>query len=229
MIERPLRRLMYEIDGADKLVQSYSKGDAADVWVNMMDLALLYFQTETQEPPPIHVNVPVDSVARAKNIVHAHQDVFRVGVVWTGSPTYKGNAFRSFHHSDFMPLTDIDNVQLFSLYKGAQLAAYQADGTDAFIIDAASDDRDFADCAATMQQMDLIITSDTATAHLAGSLGVPTWVVLHWDPFWVWRHQGETTGWYPSIKLFRQPAPRDWGGVMSQVRAALVEHVKGQR
>jgi len=153
----------------------------------------------------------------AEAIVAPYGDKVRVGVVWSGSETFKGNDFRSFSHRQFLPLTDIDGVQLFSLYKGPRTEALHADGSSAFILDVGSSDRDFADCAANMRAMDLVITSDTATAHVAGSLGVPTWCVLHWDPFWFFGHSGDGTPWYPSMRLFRQSRPRDWDGVFDHV------------
>ncbi|MCA1774199.1 MAG: tetratricopeptide repeat protein [Loktanella sp.] len=219
--EKPLARLFDGLSGADHIKVGHRRAEAGDYWINMMDLALLHFERYADVPAPVSLAVPSDSVARAKAIVAPHRDRFKVGVVWTGSETYKGNAFRSFSHRDFLPLVDALGVQLFSLYKGPALDAYKADGTDAFIIDTATTDRDFADCAATMQQMDLIVTSDTATAHLAGSLGLETWVALHWDPFWVFSHHGDRTEWYPSIRLFRQPAPRDWDSVMAEIADAL--------
>jgi hypothetical protein len=153
--------------------------------------------------------------------------MFKVGVVWSGSSTYKGNVFRSFTHREFLPMANVPNVQLFSLYKGPFLDAFHKDGSAALIIDAAGTDRDFADCAATMREMDLIITSDTATAHIAGSLGIPVWVMLHWDAFWVYRHTGDTTQWYPSMRLFRQNKPQDWTSVFDAAHAALIEKVGG--
>ncbi len=76
-----------------------------------------------------------------------------------------------------------------------------------------------------MKEMDLIITSDTATAHIAGSLGVPVWVMLHWDSFWVYRHDGDETPWYPSMRLFRQPKPQDWASAFDAALAALIKEV----
>lgn len=149
-------------------------------------------------------------------------------MVWSGSVTYKGNAFRSFSHRAYLPLADMAGVQLFSLYKGPSLAEFHADGSAAYLVDTASTDRDFADCAATMLEMDLVITSDTATAHIAGSLGIPVWTILHWDPFWVYTHAGETTPWYPSMRLFRQDRPLDWSGVFGRVEQALRTTVKGR-
>ena len=137
-----------------------------------------------------------------------------------------GNPDEALSHFDSFLKGLPAGVQLFSLYKGPYLEAYENDGSSAFIVDTASTDRDFADCAATMKEMDLIITSDTVSAHLAGTLGVPVWTVLHWDAFWVWRHAGDSTGWYPGMRLFRQHQPLDWTGVMEDVKAALTAHVK---
>ncbi|RYH03876.1 tetratricopeptide repeat protein [Salipiger sp. IMCC34102] len=217
-LKAPLRRLLGGVDGVDEVTD---RQPSADLYVNMMDLALSHFREEGRIPPPAALTIPEDSHARARQILAPHAGTFNVGIVWTGSVTYKGNAFRSMSHRDVAPLADLPGVQLFSLYKGPELAPYHADGTDAFIIDTGGSERDFADTAAMMQALDLVITTDTATAHLAGSLGIPAWVVLHWDPFWVFRHAGETTGWYPTLRLFRQETPLDWSGVMARVAQAV--------
>ncbi len=226
IVERPLAVLMDGLDGADWTGGSVQKDAPIDYYVNMMDLAAHYFKAHEIVPQPTRLNVTQDSIERAKRIVAPFPKVLKVGVIWTGSVTYKGNAFRSFSHTDFLPLTDLPGVQLFSLYKGPLLAPYFADGSSAFIIDAGSDERGFADTAASMQEMDLIITSDTATAHIAGSLGVPTWTILHWDPFWVWTHEGDSTSWYPDMTLFRQKTPLNWEGVMAEVRDALQHYLE---
>lgn len=221
--EKPMLRLFERLEGPDLVTLGIPATERVDYWTNIMDLPLLGLNGVADIPPPTRLNVPKDSRDRARTFSAPFGDRFKVGVVWTGSATYKGNAFRSFSHTDFLPLTDLPGVQLFSLYKGPYLEAFQSDGSAALMVDTAATDRDFADCAGTMREMDLIITSDTATAHIAGSLGLPTWVVLHWDPFWVYRHSGDTTPWYPSMRLFRQQSPLDWSGVFAQVRAALVE------
>ncbi|MEY1557243.1 tetratricopeptide repeat protein [Yoonia sp. R2331] len=227
VVKPPLTRLFADLEGVDQIITELTVDTTADYWVNMMDLAAIHFAADRTVPAPAQLHVPQAAVDRAAVLTGPHQQAFKVGVIWTGSVTYKGNAFRSFSHRDFLPLTDVPGVKLFSLYKGPELAAYYADGSDGFIVDAGSSERDFADCAAMMQAMDLVITSDTATAHIAGSLGVPTWTVLHWDPFWVWRHEGETTEWYPGMRLFRQAEPMDWGPVHAEVRDALDSKVKG--
>lgn len=225
--KKPLLRLLEGIEGVEWIGSGATAKDPVDLWVSLMDLPkLVYGADEAGVPPaPTVLNVPADSVDRAKRMTAQHRDMFKVGVVWSGSATYKGNTFRSFTHREFLPMANIPNVQLFSLYKGPFLEPYEKDGSAAIMIDTGSTDRDFADCAATMREMDLVITSDTATAHIAGSLGVPVWVLLHWDAFWVYRHHGETTAWYPSMRLFRQPKPQDWAPAFEAVQAALVKEV----
>ena len=225
LAEKPLFRLFQGLPGSDHVVSSINPKSEADYWINMMDLGRIALKTDADLRRPTQLSIPEDARIRARAITAPYRDKFKVGVVWSGSVTYKANAFRSFSHTDFLPLTDVKSVQLFSLYKGPMLDAFYADGSAGLIVDAASSDRDFADCAATMEEMDLIISSDTATAHIAGSLGLPTWVVLHSDAFWVYRHSGETTPWYPSMRLFRQQQALKWDEVFGRVRVELERKV----
>jgi hypothetical protein len=227
--KKPLLRLLEGIDGIEWIGTGAAREDPVDFWLSLMDLPKLVFGPAENgvAPEPTKLKIPDDSTDRAKTITAQHREMFKVGVVWSGSSTYKGNVFRSFTHREFLPMANVPNVQLFSLYKGPFLDAFHKDGSAALIIDAAGTDRDFADCAATMREMDLIITSDTATAHIAGSLGIPVWVMLHWDAFWVYRHTGDTTQWYPSMRLFRQNKPQDWTSVFDAAHAALIEKVGG--
>lgn len=221
LTEKPVAPLFEGLAGADWVGTSVAQSTHVDYWINSMDTALAHFARTPEVPPPAKLHTPDEARRRAKAITAPFQDRYKIGVVWTGSLTYRGNAFRSFSHKEFLPLVDIPGVQLFSLYKGAALKEYRADATDGFIINAAGSERNFGDSAAMMAEMDLIITSDTATAHLAGSLGVPTWTILHWDPFWVWTHKGDTTPWYPGMRLFRQKEAFVWEPVIAEVAEAL--------
>lgn len=227
VVKKPLIDLLSGIDGVKWVGTTASKSDPVDMWVSVMDLPNLVFDEGEagKIPAPTQLSIPDHATARAKSFTAKHKGMFKVGVVWSGSATYKGNSFRSFTHREFLPMAAIPNVQLFSLYKGPHLSAYQKDGSNALIIDTASTDRDFSDAAATMKEMDLVITCDTATAHIAASLGVPTWVLLHWDPFWVYGHSGETADWYPSMRLFRQNTPLDWTSVFDAATVALKKKV----
>ncbi len=90
------------------------------------------------------------------------------------------------------------------------------DGPDAFL-----------DTAALMQELDLVVTSDTAIAHLAGALGIPVWVGLQWMPEWRWMLDRSDSPWYPTMRLFRQPSPGDWSGVFNAMAAELLHRTTG--
>ncbi len=225
-VAKPVSPLFEMLQGADCVVPVSEAAHVGDFWINMIDVARFHFQSSNEIPTPTELTIPTASVKRAKKITAPHAGKFKVGIVWAGSTTYKGNAFRSFHHDLFSELLEEDGIQLFSLYKGPDLKAFERDGISAHIVNAAHDDRHFGDCAAMMRQMNLVITTDTATAHISGSLGCDTWVMLHWDPFWVWGHHEEKTPWYPNAKLFRQTIPLDWHGVMTKVKQALKEVAK---
>jgi ADP-heptose:LPS heptosyltransferase len=83
--------------------------------------------------------------------------------------------------------------------------------------------KDFGDSAGIMTQLDLVVTVDTAPAHLAGALGIPVWVLLPFSPDWRWLLDREDSPWYPTMRLFRQSGPGDWDGVFERVRIALGE------
>lgn len=226
---RPLARLMIGIDGADWTGTDPRAAGAHDVWTDLMDLPALRFAASKAIPPPARLTIPDDSRRRARAMTAPYRDRFRIGVNWGGSVTYRGDAFRSFSHRQYHRLLDLPQVQMFSLYKGSKLADYHADGSAAFILDAASTDRDLADTAAMMAQMDLIVTSCTATAHLAGTLGLPVWTLLHWEPFWLWQIAQDETPWYPSMRLVRQSRAGDWDGVFAQVHDDLKQRLSDWR
>ncbi len=154
---------------------------------------------------------------------------FRVGIAWQGNPQYSFDRIRSIPLSRFAPLGEVNGVRLISLQKSAQdqLAAV----SDRFGVEDLGPALDegsgaFMDTAAVMKNLDLVITSDTATAHLAGALGVPVWVALGAWPDWRWFIGREDSPWYPTMRLFRQPTAGDWSlpfGDMARQLTALVE------
>jgi Flp pilus assembly protein TadD len=154
--------------------------------------------------------------------------IFKVGIAWQGNPFNRMDCWRSFRLEQFAPLASLPCVRLISLQKG--------DGTDQLrtlagrfrVAELGSvgpdDQRDFLDTAAVISQLDLVITPDTAIAHLAGGLGVRVWVAVSslWD--WRWLADREDTPWYPTMRLFRQSSPGDWEGVFGRMTEALRHH-----
>lgn len=142
----------------------------------------------------------------------------QVGVAWAGSPTHKGDKQRSIEIEVLKPLFDFPDVQFFSLQKhDRRNAGTVPDG----VADLAVDLHDFADTAAAIACLDLVITVDTAVAHLAGALGKPVWVMLPFVPDWRWLLDRDNSPWYPTMKLYRQPNPGDWDSVIGEVRQDL--------
>lgn len=150
---------------------------------------------------------------------------FKVGIAWSGSHTYSNNHNRACRLLDFIPLFEIPGVRFYSLQKGAQVAELASFPLRDKIQDLSEKLSNFADTAVVISQLDLVITVDTAVAHLAGALGKPVWTMLCYAPDWRWMLATEKSPWYPTMRLFRQKAPKDWQELFSRVTEALWENV----
>ncbi len=153
---------------------------------------------------------------------------FKVGIVWQGNRDYAFDRFRSIPLTAYAPLADVPGVTLVSLQKGhgsEQLAELQ--GRFPVLDLAASLDTAgaFTDTAAVMSNLDLVVSSDTAAAHLAGALGVPVWLAVAKHPEWRWLLEREDSPWYPTMRLFRQQTAGDWSDVFTRMKRALAQKV----
>ena len=220
VVHEALTDLCRTLDGVDTVVASGAPLPAFDLKVPLLSLPHLLGPDVGRVP---YLTVPADRITPGHDATGG-----RVGIAWQGNPKGAGDRGRSVALARFADLANIDGVHLVSLQKGfghEQLTALP----DAITIeDAGSRCADFADTAAVMAGLDLIITTDTAVAHLAGALGRPAWVLLKRDPDWRWHLGREDSPWYPSLRLFRQPAAGDWDSVLAAVRSALVERSEGQ-
>jgi tetratricopeptide (TPR) repeat protein len=151
----------------------------------------------------------------------------RVGVAWQGNPHHKWDRHRSVTLAAFAPLAAVPGVRLVSLQRGPgaeQLAALR--GRFA-VLDLGDDLATLDDTAAVMAHLDLVVTVDTATAHLAGALAAPAWVLLAARVDWRWLLDREDSPWYPTLRLFRQPAFGDWAPVFARVAEELARRPAG--
>jgi hypothetical protein len=152
----------------------------------------------------------------------------RVGLVWSGGfrpdqpEIWSVNSRRNIQLARLTPLSTAD-IEFFSLQKGqpaeselAQLSLQDWQGPPP--IDCAGEFGDFADTAALIEQLDLVISVDTSTAHLAGALGKPVWILNRFDTCWRWLLDRADSPWYPTARLYRQAEPGDWDTVVEQVR-----------
>ncbi len=222
----PLRRLFANIPGIDQFAEGRDAIDSSDYWTPMMDLPRYLGITLNTVPPPAPLTIPQDSVDRAHYIMAPFNKMFKLGILWSGSVTYRANHKRSFGHQQFLKLADIKGLQMISLYKGPLTEAFHADGTSCVILDGASQDRDFADSAALIKELDLVVTMDSAIAHVAGSLGAPVWDLLHSEAYWLYEPFDDHTPWYPSMRLLRQREAGNWDAVFTQLHTEISTLVK---
>ena len=224
-VKSPLRRLFSTVEKDVTFIETKNEMKDCNFWAPMMDLPLYLGTTINTLPAPARLSVPDDAVARARKITTPFKDRFKLGIMWSGSVTYRANHKRSFDHRRFLEFCDIPDLQMFSLYKGPLLDAYNADGTSAIIIDAAGNDRDFADSAALMQELDLVISMDSAIVHVAGSLGINVWNLLHFEHYWLYEPFPDNTPWYPSMRLIKQDKSGDWDGLFEQLKTQLTAQI----
>lgn len=164
-----------------------------------------------------------ERVAHWRQALSAHQG-FKVGIAWQGRASFRADRFRSIPLREFAPLADVAGVRLISLQKGHGSEQISELEGKFDVVDLGSQldmEGAFLDTAAVMQSLDLVVTSDTAMAHLAGALGVPVWVLLSAAPDWRWLLRTSQSPWYPTMRLFRQTKLGNWAGVMAAVAAEL--------
>jgi hypothetical protein len=155
---------------------------------------------------------------------------FRVGICWQGSPGFSHDRMRSVPLQAFAPLARVPGVRLVSLQKGAGIEQLEAIAGRFAVVDPRPEydveDGAFLNAAAVMRNLDLVVTVDTAIAHLAGALGVPVWVAIPELCDWRWMQNREDSPWYPSMRLFRQRRAGDWHELFDRIaqRVAASSH-----
>ena len=149
----------------------------------------------------------------------------RVGIAWQGNPGFLHDRLRSIPLAHFAKLAKVPGLQLVSLQKGPGKEQLLEQKDEFSVLDLGNrvDEKygGFMDTAAIMQNLDLVITSDTVIAHLAGALGVPVWVALALAPDWRWLLNREDSPWYPTMRLFRQRSQGDWDEVFERIAEQL--------
>jgi tetratricopeptide (TPR) repeat protein len=224
-VQPGLRRLMSCLPGVTRPVTVGETLPPFDLYCPLLSLPRLLGNRGL--PVPYLVAEP-DRVTEWRDRLGAGG--FRVGIAWQGNPVSAAEQGRSVPLHHYLPLAQVPGVRLISLQKHhglEQLDAVPAglrietlgevfdEGPDAFV-----------DTVALMQSLDLVITSDTSVAHLAGALGRPVWVALKRVPDWRWLLDGDQIAWYPTMRLFRQTERGDWEGVFARIAERLAETLR---
>ena len=216
-----LMDLFKQIPEIDVLTEASADGTAQveyDISAFIMDLPGIFKTTLNNIPadiPYLYADIEKTNLWQ-KNL---HENSFKIGIIWAGSPKHTNDMNRSCSLALFEPLSQIPGIKLFSLQKGK--AADQLTQINWPVKNLAPKLYDFTDTAALIESLDLIISVDTACLHLAGALGKPAWGIIPFVPDWRWLTERDSSPWYPSIRLFRQPQDHNWRVVFNQIAQQL--------
>jgi Tetratricopeptide repeat/Glycosyltransferase family 9 (heptosyltransferase) len=194
-----------------------------DVYSPLLSLpGLLGIDAQTIPRTVPYLRADAERLQRWRPRIHSLPG-FKVGLCWQGSPTFRGDSYRSLPLAHFAPVAEVPGVTLVTLQKGAGEEQIEPNLQLVPMHTFPDLDRDaaFMDTAAILFHLDLVITSDTAIAHLAGALGRPVWLLLSVSSDWRWLVERSDSPWYPTMRLFRQQNFGDWDGVLHEVAGAL--------
>ncbi len=214
----PLSRLFQYAMGVDQVITRGFPLPPFDFQCSMLSLPM-YFKTDLSSIPAEtpYIKLPQDIVAQWQERLLDFKDKFKIGISWAGiNPPHKSCPINT-----LSPLFEITNLCIFNLQKGPAQEELNGLSKDINLIDFMNDSKDFADTAAIMKNLDLIITVDTSIAHLAGALGLPVWVMLHYDADWRWLLKRPDSPWYPTMRLFRQPEYGNWKALLQDMALKL--------
>lgn len=234
-VQSELVRLLDGLEGVAELVASGDPLPAFDFHSPLLSLPLALRTTVETIPartPYLFAEARASARWRARVAQATPPQTLKVGLVWAGGhrphvpELRKNDARRSLSFDRFAPIVETPGVQFFSLQKGdkavRQLGEMRAQhAASANVVDWTGELNDFADTAALVENLDLVISVDTSTAHLAGAMNKPVWILNRLDTCWRWMLEREDTPWYPSARLFRQPTLGDWDSVIEAVAREL--------
>jgi hypothetical protein len=219
----PLLSLLEGFDGIDELAEAAPDGEPTvdfDLDAFVLDLPRILgttVETIPAEVPYLHADRTKAEFWRDR----LAGDDFKVGIVWAGSPKHTDDANRSCRLEHFKPLTEIESVRLIGLQKGGPAAQAGQFAGGAPFVSLGEEFADFADTAAVIENLDLVISVDTAVLHLAGAMGKKVWGLLPFEADWRWMLDRSDSPWYPTMTLFRQAGTGDWDSVFGSVEDEL--------
>jgi hypothetical protein len=221
-----LARLLATCSGVDGVVIRGEPPPKFDTYVSLLSLPGIFGTSLANIPAKVPYLWPSQSLVEPwKDELRTVREL-KVGISWQGNPKHAADRFRSIPLSQFAGIARMPGVRLYSLQVGAGREQLTELAGQMPITDLGDRLGDFYNTAAAVVNLDLVITCDSAPAHLAGALGVPVWVALAFSPDWRWLKDRTDNPWYPTMRLFRQPAHRDWDSVVGRIEEALMKMVK---
>lgn len=216
--------LMPLIGTVDGVIATISRGQQhppIDLHCPLMSLPLAFGTTLATIPASVpYLRAPAERIEAWRARLPASGKL-RVGLVWSGKPTHRNDHNRSIAFAQLAPLLAVPNIDFVSLQRDVREADAAALLNAEAVLRPDLDQADFADTAAIIETLDLVIAVDTAVAHLTGALAKPLWPLLPFCPDWRWLLDRTDSPWYPGARLFRQPRIGDWDGAIANVAEAL--------
>lgn len=224
---KSLRELLSTCAGIDEWVDDLKTLPRVDSYAPLLHVPSVLGHTPKDFPAKVPYLSADEALVAEWGKRLAENPGRKIGIVWRGNPTHQADTMRSIPLVEFAPLGRFKNVHFFSLQKGQAVEELNTLAGRLDVVDLGSsiDEKTgaFVETAAVLKNLDLLITCDTAIAHVAGALGVPVWLALANVPDWRWLMSGETTPWYPTMRLFRQTSLLDWPGVFERMAEALAK------
>jgi tetratricopeptide (TPR) repeat protein len=217
-----LERIFQAAAGSCQVVARGQPPPNFDLHCSLLSLPQVFGATLADIPKDVpYLQPDAEETRRWQGRLADHSTVMKVGLVWAGSSGHKNDRNRSIELARLAPLMQTPGVGFFSLQKGNVDTGAKTSPAGMELIDWTRDLKDFADTAALIANLDLVIAVDTAVAHLAGAMGKPVWTLLPFVPDWRWLLEREDSPWYPTMRLFRQPLRGDWDSVIRRVADEL--------
>jgi tetratricopeptide (TPR) repeat protein len=220
-LPRSLLRLMSSLDGNATIIERDTPLPGFDLHCPLERLPFIAGTSLTSVPdavPYLHAEPRAIAAWRSRLAGHPGR---HVGIAWAGNPDHQDDRRRSVPLRLFAPLAAMPGVVFVSLQKGAGSEQAASPPPGMVLLDWTGELQDFADTAALVAALDLVISVDTAIVHLAGSLARPVWLLNRFDTCWRWLHQRDDSPWYPTLRQFRQTRFDGWDEPIAQMRAAL--------
>ncbi|HEX4409210.1 MAG TPA: tetratricopeptide repeat protein [Xanthobacteraceae bacterium] len=219
-VQAELKSLMTRLDGAATVIARGETTPSFDVHCPLGSLPLALKTECDSVPAPIpYLSADDAAVDKWSARLGAH-NALRIAFAWSGNPNHDNDRNRSIAFAKLAPLFSA-SASFISFQRELRDEDAAALTAESRVTHLGGDLENFSDTAAVLSLCDLVITVDTAVAHLAGAMGRPLWVLLPFAPDWRWTLSGDTTPWYPAARLYRQPAPGDWDNVIARVAADL--------
>ena len=225
-VQPQLKELLQSIPGVSWVIGNNEPVPEHDVHIPLMSLPRI-FETSLETIP---VEVPYIKTDPTRSAYWREQfsrrgDRMNVGLVWEGGAFQPENFLRSASLAAYTPLGVVEGVSFYGLQKGPAEVQAKSPPAGMDFTDLGPSIKDFSDTAAIVENLDLLISIDTSVVHIAGALAKPVWMLMAFTPGHMWMYKREDTPWYPTFRIYRQPAFKDWDSVVERIKKDLAEEV----